>query len=109
MIFQPPEPVKHAAQFASINSVDARNPLPTRAIARFAEKNRLQKHGCRGRRHLIPDPAFEFAPGLLLSCSPPLLKEKGDACVEALVADFQHPRRVHGAGAGAGFAEQIRT
>jgi hypothetical protein len=40
--------------------------------------------------------------------SPPL-EEEWNACVEALVADFGHSRRVDAAGTGGGFAAQIRT
>ena len=52
-------------------------------------------------RHLIPRAAFEFASDLSFSCSAPLLEEKGNVRVQALVANFCHPSRVHGAGAGA--------
>ncbi len=55
-------------------------------------------------RHLIPGSPFELSSGFLLSCAAPLFEEKRNTRVQALVADFQNPRRVHGAGAGAGFA-----
>jgi len=58
-------------------------------------------------RHIIPRPPFKLSSGFLLSCSTPLLEEEGHARIQAPVADFGDPRRVHRAGSKAGLTAQI--
>src|SRR5690606_31279842 len=46
-------------------------------------------------RHLIPSLSFQHSSGFFLVCSAPLLEEKGNARMSALLLDIQHPIHVH--------------